>query len=50
MNYQSTESSRVESRRRNEGDRNGEIEEEKEKEDIPAAREGPEGLLNDVSG
>lgn len=47
MNYQSKESSRVESRRKSERGRDSRVEEE---EDIPAGREGPEGLLNDVSG
>lgn len=49
VNYQSAESSRVESQRRSERDGTAGGGEEEE-DDIPAGREGPEGLLNDVSG
>lgn len=51
MNYQSKESSReskAEGRVRETGTESR-VEEEEE-EYIPAGREGPEGLLNDVSG
>lgn len=52
MNYQSKESSReskAEGRVREIEIERG-MEEEEEEEYIPAGREGPEGLLNDVSG